>query len=111
MSPILIPIRFSIFVPFVVHIPTTFSLSALFVYDVNHSQLLFTLLPTLQSNRIQTKIKNSERKKLQAELDSLRYAEEDEMSFLKKLRQAAQAYAVDSATYAEPLMVNNSHTG
>ena len=43
---------------------------------------------------------------MDAELHSLRYAEDDEASFLKKLRQAAQAYAVDSATYAEPLMVS-----
>jgi hypothetical protein len=42
-----------------------------------------------------------------SEIDRLKYGPRDEKSFLKKLREAAQEYAVNSVLFMEPLQVGN----
>lgn len=45
------------------------------------------------------------RSKFAEDCQRLEFGEQDEESFLKKMRKAAQNYAVDSAMYSESLLV------
>ena len=55
--------------------------------------------------KIKEEEKMRERKKVDEESQKLMYSRGDESSFLLKLRKATVKYAVDSASFTEPLQV------